>query len=197
MKKQLSIKNITRIAILAAVGAILMLLDFPIFVAPQFYKLDIGDLPCLIGAFAMGPVPALFIQIIKILIKLLLKPTSTAFIGEMAALIVSSVYCVTAGIIYRQNKSKKGAIKAMIIGSICMILVSVIANYLFIIPAFSTLYEMPLEAIIGLGNDIFPIIDDLFSFVLCCVLPFNIIKAAMIDVLTLLLYKHISPLLKS
>ena len=196
MKKSLSIKNITRIAILGALGAFLMLIDFPIFVAPSFYKLDIGDLPCLIGAFAIGPIPGLFIQIIKILLKLLLKPTSTAFIGEVAAFIFSSSYCISASIIYQSNKSKKGAIKAIIIGSIIMVLVSTIANYGFILDAYSKLYGMPLEAIIGLGNKIFPIVTNKLSFVLCCVLPFNLIKAVLVDVLTMLLYKHISPLLK-
>ena len=173
-----------------------MLIDFPVFVAPSFYKLDIGDLPCLIGAFAMGPIPGLFIQIIKILLKLLLKPTSTAFIGEVAAFIFSSSYCISASIIYKSNKSKKGAIKAIIIGSIIMVLVSTIANYGFILDAYSKLYGMPLEAIIGLGNKIFPIVTNKFSFVLCCVLPFNLIKAVLVDALTMLLYKHISPLLK-
>lgn len=173
-----------------------MLFDFPIFVAPGFYKLDIGDLPCLIGAFAMGPIPALFIQIIKILLKLLFKPTSTAFIGEIAAFIFSSAFCISASMIYKTDRTKKGAIKAIIIGSIVMILVSTIANYLFIIPAYSRLYGMPLEAIISLGNAIFSIVDDLFSFTICCVLPFNCVKAILVDALTLLLYKHISPLLK-
>lgn len=196
MKKSLSIKNISRIAILGALGAILMIVDFPIFVAPSFYKLDIGDLPCLIGAFAMGPIPALFIQIIKILLKMLFKPTSTAFIGEIAAFITSSVFCVVAAIVYKKNKTKKGALIAMIIGSVAMVLVSTIANYLFIIPAYVNLYGMPLETIISLGSAIFPIVKDLFSFCLCCVLPFNVIKAAIIDVLTFFLYKHISPLLK-
>lgn len=196
MKKSLSIKNITRIAILGALGGFLMLIDFPIFIAPSFYKLDIGDLPCLIGAFAMGPIPGIFIQIIKILIKLLFKPTSTAFIGEIAAFIFSSSYCVSASFIYQNNKNKKGAKKAIIIGSIIMVIVSSLANYLFIIDAYSRLYGMPLEAIIGLGKEIFPIINSKLSLVICCVVPFNLIKAALVDVLTLLLYKHISPLLK-
>lgn len=196
MKKSLSIKNITRIAILGALGGFLMLIDFPIFIAPSFYKLDIGDLPCLIGAFAMGPIPGIFIQIIKILIKLLFKPTSTAFIGEIAAFIFSSSYCVSASFIYQNNKNKNGAKKAIIIGSIIMVIVSSLANYLFIIDAYSRLYGMPLEAIIGLGKEIFPIINSKLSLVICCVVPFNLIKAALVDVLTLLLYKHISPLLK-
>lgn len=196
MKKSLTIKNITRIAILATLGAFLMFIDFPIFVAPSFYKLDISDLPCLIGAFAMGPISGLFIQIIKILLKLLLKPTSTAFIGELAAFIFSSAFCISASIVYQSNKTKKGAIKSIIIGSIALIIVSGLANYFFILEAYSKLYGMPLEAIIGLGNKIFPIVTDKFSFVLCCVVPFNIIKAVLVDILTIFLYKHISPLLK-
>lgn len=196
MKKYLSIKNITRIAILGTLGALLMMLDFPIFLAPSFYKLDLGDLPCLIGAFAMGPIPAVFIQIIKILIKLLFKPTSTAFIGEIAAFIFSCSYCVVASVFYQKRKTKNGAIKAIIIGSLAMVVVSTVANYLFIIPAYSSLYGMPLEAIIALGNAIFPVVKDLLSFCIYCVVPFNIVKVVVIDVLTILLYKHISPLLK-
>lgn len=196
MKKSLTLKNLTRISILAAIGAVLMLIDFPIFVAPSFYKLDISDLPCLIGAFAMGPIPGLLIQILKIFLKLLIKPTSTAFIGEIAAFMFSSVYCVIASIIYKKNTTKSGAIKAIIIGSICMVIVSTVANYLFILPAYSSLYGMPLDSIIALGGAIWPAVVDKFSFVLCCVLPFNLLKTVIVDVLTMLIYKHISPLLK-
>ena len=196
MKQYLTVKNISSIAVLGALGAVLMFFDFPIGIAPSFYKLDLGDLPCLIGAFALGPVPALFIQIVKILIKLLLKPTSTAFVGEMAAFIFSSVYCVSAALIYQQNKTRKQAIIAMIAATLIMAITATIGNYLFIIPAYVELYHISLETIISMGQAIFPIISDKLSFVVCCVLPFNLIKGAIIDVLTALLYKRISPLLK-
>ena len=173
-----------------------MIFDFAIGVAPGFYKLDVSDLPCLIGSFAMGPIPGVLIQLIKILVKLLLKPTSTAFIGELAAFIMSSVYCACAGYIYKINKNKKQAIKAIIIASIVQVIIACFANYIFIIPAYSNLYGMPIEAIIAAGTKIFPIVTDKLSFVLCCVAPFNAIKVAIVDVLTLVLYKHISPLLK-
>ena len=196
MKKNLSLKNISKIAILAGLGAFLMLFDFPIFVAPSFYKLDLSDLPCLIGAFSMGPIPALLIQIIKILIKLLLKPTSTAFVGEMASLIMSSSYCVVASMIYTNKRTKNGAITAIFISSIVLVIVSCLVNYFIIIPAYVKLFGMPLETIIDLGKAIFPIIKDKLSFVICCVAPFNIIKVVIVDILTMILYKHISPLLK-
>ena len=173
-----------------------MLFDFPIAIAPSFYKIDLGDLPCLIGAFALGPIPALFIQIIKIIIKLLLKPTSTAFMGEIAAFLFSTIYCVSAAVIYQRNKTRKQAIIAMAVASLLMAIGAALGNYLFIIPAYVNLYHIPLEVIINMGKAIFPIISDKFTFALCCVLPFNLIKALIIDVLTAFLYKRISPLLK-
>jgi len=196
MKKYLSVKNIARIGVIGALGAVLMMFDFPIFIAPSFYKFDIGDLPCLIASFAMGPIPAVFIQVIKIIMKLIIKPTSSAFVGEISAFITSVSYCVTAAYIYNKDKSKRGGIKAIIIASIVMVLVSSLANYFYIIPAYVNLYHMPLEAIIAAGSAIFPVIHDLLSFVLCCVVPFNLIKAIILDILTLSLYKRVSPLLK-
>ena len=196
MKNYLTIKNISIIAILGALGAVLMLFDFPIAIAPSFYKLDLGDLPCLIGAFALGPVGAFLIQVIKIVVKLLMKPTSSAFVGEFAAFISSCSYCVTAALIYQRNKTRKNAVIALAVASAAMALVSCLANYFIIIPAYVQLYKMPLEAIISMGNAIFPVVKDKLSFVLCCVLPFNLIKALIVDVLTFVLYKHVSPLLK-
>ena len=173
-----------------------MLFDFPIAIAPNFYKLDLGDLPCLIGAFSLGPVPALLIQVVKIIIKLLLKPTSTAFIGELAAFLFSSVYCIFAAYIYSLHKNKKQAVKALIIASIIMVLTATAANYLFIIPFYVRFYGIPLDVIIGMGKAIFPAITNKFMFVLLCVLPFNAVKAVVVGILTMLLYKRISPLLK-
>ncbi len=183
-------------AILSSLGAVLMLLDFPIFIAPSFYKLDLSDLPCLIGSFAMGPIPAIIIQILKIIIKLIFKPTSTAFVGELASFVISCAYCAVSSLIYQHNKTKKGAIKAILIGSIIMVIVSAIANYAFILPFYCKLYGMSIDTIIGLGKAIFPIIDSKMSFVLCCVVPFNAIKALFVDFLTIILYKRTSPLLK-
>ena len=196
MKNVLTVKNIATIAILGVLGAILMVIDFPIAIAPSFYKMDLSDLPCLIGAFALGPIPALFIELIKIIVKLLIKPTSTAFVGELAAFIISSSFVLTAGFIYQKNKTKSNALKAMIIGTIVMAIVGTVANYAFIIPFYVKMYNMPLETIISMGQAIFPIIKDKLSFVLCCVLPFNIIKGTIVSIVTFILYKRISVLLK-
>ena len=174
-----------------------MVLDFPIsFIAPSFYKLDLSDLPCLIGGFAMGEIPGLLILIIKIMLKLLIKPSSTAFVGEITSFIFSASMIIPASRIYQKNKNKKGAIKAIVISSIIMVIVSIIGNYFFSIPFYSSLYHVEEADIIAMGKAIIPIINNKLSFVLLCVGPFNIIKAVIIDLLTIVLYKHISPLLK-
>lgn len=198
MAKNLNTKNIARIAILGSIGAVLMVLDFPIaFIAPGFYKLDISNLPCLIGSFAMGPIPYIFIETVKILIKMLIKPTSTAFVGEITEFILSCILCIPAGIIYSKDRSKKGAIKAIVVSSILMVVASIIINYVFCIPFYAKLYGIDEALIISMGSKIFPIINSKLSFVLICVGLFNSIKAVIIDVLTIALYKHISPLLRS
>lgn len=197
MQKILTTKNIARIAVLGALGAALMMFEIPLtFVAPSFYKLDLGDLPCLIGAFAMGPIPAFLIQVIKILIKMIIKPTSTAFVGELAAFIFSTTYCVIASIIYTKNKTKKGAIIGLVVASIAQIVVATIANYAFIIPAYVSLFHLPLEVIVSMGNAIFPFVTDKLTFCIACVAPFNLVKTIIVSILTIVLYKHVSPLLK-
>ena len=174
-----------------------MVIDFPIgFIAPSFYKLDLSDLPCLIGSFAMGPIPCVFIEAIKILIKLLIKPTSTVFVGEITAFIGSIALCVPAGIFYNNNRNKNGAIKALLISSVIYVLISLIINYAFSIPFYGNLYHIGEDAIIAMGAEIFPIVVDKLSFVLLCVGPFNIIKVVLIDILAIVLYKRISPLLR-
>lgn len=196
MKKHLTIKNITRIAILGSLAGILMVIDFPIFIAPSFYKFDFSDLPCLIGAFAMGAIPSVFIEIIKIIVKLLIKPTSTAYVGEIASFLFSSVYCISATLYYKNHRNKKGAFIGIVIGSLLMVVLSAFLNYYFIIPSFRRLYNISIESIIKLGHDIIPIVHTRFDFVILCVVPFNMIKVIIIDVLTFLLYKRLSTYLK-
>ncbi|MDO5440138.1 MAG: ECF transporter S component [Erysipelotrichaceae bacterium] len=196
--KYFTTKRISSIAIMSAIAGLLMLIDFPIsFIAPSFYKLDISDLPCLIGTFALGPIAGVIIETLKILIKLVLKPTSTAFVGELSNLLCGIALCVPAGLVYKKHHNKKGAIKGLIVGSISYIFIGALINYFITIPAFVSLYNIPLEAIISMGAEIFPFITSKFSFVCSCVALFNLVKTLIISVLTYLLYKRISPLLKA
>lgn len=194
--KYLNTKRIAIIAIMSAIAAILMVIDFPVsFLAPSFYKMDISDLPCLIGSFSLGPLAGVLIELLKILIKLMIKPTSTAFVGELSNFLCGISLCIPAALIYKKEHDKKGAIKGLAFGGIIMVVISSILNYAFIIPSYVKLYGMPLEAIIKAGNQIFPIVKDKLSFVLICVSPFNLLKGVIVGILTFFLYKRISKLI--
>ena len=195
-KEFFSIPRITRIAVLAAVAFVLMFFEFPLlFIAPNFYKLDFSELPVIIGGFAMGPLAAVVIELLKILLKLLFRGTSTAFVGEFANFVVGCAFALPASALYFRKKCKAQALKGLLLGSLCMALAGFLLNLYVVIPAYVNIMGFPLEAIISAGAAIFPAVDSVFMLVLLCTTPFNLIKAALLSVLTLLLYKHVSPLL--
>lgn len=196
--KYFTTKRISSIAILSAIAGLLMLVDFPVsFIAPSFYKMDISDLPCLIGTFSLGSMAGFIIELLKVLIKLILKPTSTAFVGELSNLLCGTALCIPAGLIYKNKHNKEGAIESLIVGSLSYILIGSLINYFITIPAFVSLYHIELDTIIDMGKAIFPFITSKFMFVLVCVSLFNLFKIAIVSILTYFLYKRISPLLKA
>ena len=199
MKKErfLTTARMTRIAILGVCAFILMYFEFALpFIAPSFYKLDFSEIPVLIGGFALGPLSAVLIEFIKILLKLLFKPTTTAFVGELANFLVGCAFAVPAALYYKKNRTRKGAMFALLIGVLCMAAAGFVINLWLVIPAYVSIMHFPLEAIIGAGQAIFPVVDSVFMLVLCCTTPFNLIKGVLLSVITVLLYKRISPFLK-
>lgn len=196
-KSSLSIKQISLIAIMSAIAAVLMVFDFPIvFIAPSFYRIDFSDLPCIIGSFALGPFCGAIMEILKILIKLIIKPTSTVFVGELSNLLCGLSYVVIAGFIYNSHHNKKGALYSLIISSVVSIIVSLFINYFISIPFYANLYKISIEEIVKLGQLIFPFINSKATFVISCVLLFNTIKMVIVSSITFILYKKISPLVK-
>ena len=199
MKKErfLTTARMTRIAILGVCAFMLMYFEIALpFIAPTFYKLDFSEIPVLIGGFALGPLSAVVIELIKILLKLLFKPTMTAFVGELANFLVGCAFAVPAALYYQKNRTKKGALISLLIGTLCMALAGFAVNLWLVIPAYVSIMHFPLEAIIGAGAAIFPVVDSVFMLVLCCTTPFNLIKGILLSILTFLLYKRISPFLK-
>ena len=183
------------VAMLGALAGILMFIKFPIPIAPSFYKLDFSDTACLIGGFALGPWAAVLICFIKNLINVIFEGTTTAFVGELSNFIMSCALCVPAAIYYKKEHTKKGAIKAMIIGICSLVVVSAIVNYFVVIPAYVKFMNFPLEAIIGLGTKVIPSVHSLFTLILFCTIPFNLIKGILVCLVTFILYKRVSPLI--
>ncbi len=191
----LTTKTIAKCAILGAIAAILMLIEFPLPIAPSFYKFDFSEVAVLMGGFALGPLAAVLIEGVKVLLNFLFNGTITMGVGELANFIIGCAFAVPASIIYQKNKTKKGALIGMVVGTLVMTVVGIVLNYFVLIPAYVALAGFPLDAIISMGAAIFSSIDSTFKLVILCVTPFNLIKGAIISLITLLLYKHISPLL--
>ncbi|MBQ6075916.1 MAG: ECF transporter S component [Lachnospiraceae bacterium] len=193
--KKLTTHNMAVIAILGAIAGLLMLVEIPLtFVAPNFYKLDVSEVPVMIGTFALGSWAGILIELVKLLVKFVIKGSSTGGVGELANFLIGCAMVIPAGIIYQLKKTKKRAMIGMGAGTVTMAAAGLVMNALVLLPFYAKL--MPLEQIIAAGAKIFPQVDSVWSFALWCVAPFNLIKGVIIFVLTMLLYKRVSRLIK-
>lgn len=198
-EKVFTTRKTAMIGMFSAVALILHLFDFPLPLIPDFYKLDFSELPILIGSFAFGPAAGVMMEFVKILLKLCIKGTSTAFVGDLANFVVGCSFILPASAIYAFRKSKKSAVAACVTGTLVMIVFGVIFNALYLLPAFSKFYHMPLESILAMGAKINPLVkeNDILSFVAACVAPLNLIKGVSVSAVTLLIYKPLSPIIKT
>ncbi len=187
------VRVLTGTAMLGAVAAVLMYLEFPIPIMPAFIKLDVSELPALIASFAYGPVSGILVCLIKNLIKL--PSTSTAAVGELFNFVMGTLFVGVAGLVYKRNKTRKGAILGALLGALVMAIVSVPYNYFIVYPAYVVMYHLPLEAIIGMYQAINPGVDGLLACLLLFNLPFTFVKGALDAALCFLVYKPLSPIL--
>lgn len=187
-------RMLTTTAMLGALSGLLMLIEFPLgFIAPSFYKLDLAEIPVMIGTFAFGPIQGIVIEAVKIIIKLILKGTSTGFVGDIANFIIGCAMVIPAGIIYKRKKTKKSAVIGMIVSTFVMAVVGVFLNAYVMIPMYSAF--MPVEQIVEAGKAIIPWVNNTFTFCLFCVLPFNLIKGILVSVIVAIIYKPLSRLI--
>ena len=198
-EKIFTTRKAAMIGMFSAISMILMLFELPLPFAPPFYKLDLSELPVLIGGFAFGPAAAVMIEFAKILLKLFVKATSTAFVGELANFAVGSSFVLPASIVYLFWKKKKGAITGCIVGTLILTIFGSLFNGIYLLPAFSELFGMPLDTILDMGSAVNPLMTEgsMISFVVCCVVPINLIKGSVVSILTMLIYKPLSPIIKS
>ena len=186
-------RRVSIIGISAAIAAVLHVLDFPLVVlAPEFYKLDFSELPVLLCGFYLGPSATVVCEGVKILLKLLLKGTSTAFVGDLANFVVGCSLVLPATIFYHYHKSKHSAIIGLAIGTLVMTVFGSAFNAVYLLPKFAQLYGIPLDAIIAMGTAIRGGVSNVSTFVMLCVAPLNLLKGTVVSVLTLLLYKKVA-----
>ena len=188
-------KRVSYIAMFAAIASVLMLIEIPLFFAPPFYKIDLSEIPILICTFYLGPVAGVVCELVKILLKLLMKGTTTAFVGDFANFFVGCALVLPASIVYHVKKSRKSAIVGLVIGTLVMTVFGSFFNGVYLLPKFSQLYGMPLEAIIAMGTEVNGAIHSVSTLVLFAVVPFNVLKGIVVSFVTLVLYKRVEKLL--
>ena len=89
-EKQSPARRVAYVGIFAAISAVLVYFEFPLPFAPGFYELDFSEIPVLICSFSLGPVAGVVCEFLKVVLKLFLKGTSTAFVGDLATFVVGS-----------------------------------------------------------------------------------------------------------
>ncbi len=188
-----NVRYMTMTAMLSAVAFALMFFDFSIpFLVPSFIEMDLSELPALIGSFAMGPWYGVLICLVKNLIHLFM--TSTGGVGELSNFILGAAFVLPAGLIYQRKKSKKNAIIGSFVGAASMALLSVVSNYFIVYPAYTAF--MPMDTILAMYQEIWPGADTLLKCLVIFNMPFTFVKGMISVVITLFIYKHISPIIK-
>ena len=190
-----SLKYIIKIAILGAISVLIMLFEFPLPFAPGFYKLDLSEAVILMGGFALGPVAAVLIELVKIVLNLVINQTSTAFVGEIANFVIGCALVLPATWIYKYNKNIKGALLGMITGCVVLAAVGGLMNYFVLVPAYSYFYNLPLETILSMASAVNPFVGNLWTMVLFAVVPFNLVKGMICSLISMILYKRLSKVL--
>lgn len=195
IQKKSSIQNVrmlTMTAVLSAIAFVLAFFEFPVPLSPSFARMDLSDLPALIGAFAYGPAAGILIELVKNALQLF--TSSTGGIGELANFIMGSSFVAAAGLIYKFHKTKKTAMLACLIASVVIGIVATIVNYFILLPVFEAF--MPLDQLIASFGEFIPFIKTKLDVVLFNAFPFNLLKGIGISIVTMLLYKRLTPILK-
>ena len=190
--KEINVRKLTMTAMLSAVATVLMFFSFSVPVVPSFIKMDFSELPALIGAFSMGPVSGVMICLIKNLVNL--TATTTGGVGELCNFMLGACFVLPAGLVYKRKKTKMSAITGALIGAIVMAVLSVPINYYLTYPVYAAFIHM--DTIIGMYQAINPSVTGLLDALIKFNMPFTFVKALFSVLITVLIYKHVSPLIK-
>lgn len=168
---------LVKIGVLSAIAFVLQFTGNMLPKVAGFLEIEFSDFPAIIGALSLGPLAGFMIELIKNVIHLTMS--TTGYVGEFANLIVNGSFVLVVGLFYKFNKTKKGAIIALILGSVVMPLSAAAVNYFIMLPLF-----MPsASAAVKLG------------LVASTITPFNFVRAVVLSFITIFSYKRLSPIL--
>jgi riboflavin transporter FmnP len=185
------------VAILGTMAAVIMLAEFAIpFLGPTFLKLDLSEIPVMIGAFALGPLAGVAIEAVKVLVNLLIKGSATVGIGELANFLVGCAFVLPASLVYRFRRTRTAALLGLGAGVVTMTVAGGLLNYYLLIPAYAASMGITGDQLLTMFSVGLPYVIDLRTGILLGIVPFNIVKGIVISVLVILLYKRVSPIIK-
>ena len=190
--KAVIVRYLTVTAMLSAVAYILMFLDFSVPFMPGFIKMDLSELPALIGSFSMGPLCGVMICLVKNVLHLFI--TTTGGVGELSNFILGVAFVLPAGLIYKHKKTRKTALAGSLLGAVIMAVFSVVSNYFLVYPVYYNF--MPEDRILAAYQLILPSMKSILQCLICFNMPFTFVKGLFSVVITFLVYQHISPILK-
>lgn len=194
MNTSKSVNKLVKISVLVAMAFILMLFEFPIPGFPPFLEFDLSDLPPLIGGFALGPVAGVIVEGGKILLNLLFTGSITGGIGEVANFVIGASFVWVAAFVYHRNKTKKSALLGLVLGTVIMTIVGAVFNYFILIPLYASMYG-GMNVIITMSAEGNSAISSLAGIIIIGITPFNILKGAVVSVITFASYKKVAPLI--
>ena len=189
-----STKIIAKVGVLSAIAYVLMFISVPLPIFPSFLKIDLSDIPAIFGGMSLGPMAGLAIVIVKNFLQGITAST-TGGVGEFANIVIGGSYVLIICLFYRKLKGTKGVLAGGLVGIVVMTIMGCIMNYYIMMPLYATVYGMPLEQIIQMGTVINPKVTDLYTFVIWMIAPFNIVKAVLMTVVILPLFKKMEKLL--
>ena len=190
-------KKLVITSMLGAISAILMLFKFPLPFSPSFITMDFSELPVVLGGFILGPIYGITISFIKIFINLIMNGTTTFYVGELANFLYSVAYILPAILIYKKNKTKKNAVLGLIIGTLVATFVAITLNLIIIFPLYAKLMGVSLEDIILMVTSVNPYVKNMVSLIIFSLLPFNLFKYGLTSLITFVLYKKLSHIIKN
>ncbi len=196
-KKVFNARNMAVIGVFSAISFVLMLFDTPLFFAPAFYQFDFSDIPALIGGFAAGPIVGVMIEFIKVLLNLVIQGSDTAFVGEIANFVVGAALIIPSSVFYSFHKTRNGALISCLLGAVSITFAGSFLNAVFLLPAFAVLYGTTVDNLVAAGTAINPAIDNVATFCLLTVAPFNLLKGVVDSLITFVVYKRLSPIFKA
>jgi riboflavin transporter len=175
MKKQrkMNVRAYVSIGMLSSIAFLLMLIQFPLPLFPNFLFVDFSDIPALIAALIFGPVAGILVELFKNILNYIQTGSFTGIpVGHIANFVAGIVFILPTYFVYNKLKTRKGMTLALIAGTAIMAVMMSLLNYFFILPAYTALMGFP----------------DMRNLVVPAILPFNLIKGVMMSSIFMLLF---------